>query len=513
MATTTTGKDGKDDEVEGLPPRQRLMVALAILPAGAMQGMDTFATGVAIPRMMGSLSVTITEVSWVLTSYLVASAMFTPLFAWLSRKLGCKKLFIGVVFGFMCCSLLISQSGTLYEIVFFRFMQGVFGAGLNPLTTQVVLASFPKSHHGIAFGWLQMGRNSAVVIGPLVGGILTELFDWRMVYLMNVPLAILALVLIPRILPKDEPQEPKAFDFFGFVALSLAIVAIQLLLNQGEKLDWFDSNLIVTCMFVGAGFIWIFLVHTSMTLHPYLNLTVFKNREFTIGIILMFFAHFMTYGYVGLLPPILQDQLGFPVIDAGMIIANRGVGTMCAAMLAGIMIFRFSPRSLIVSGMLVIAIATWMLAELAPIQTKTPIIIAVFLQGFGLGFIKTPIMTLAFVTLATSLRPDGASVMATTQRLASSVGVSVLIVLLVRSTQNARASLVESVESERIDQLGLGHSWHTDSVTGMMVLDRMIEKHAEFIAYITDFQIMTFLTLAMLPLLVLVRSQKDVSVR
>ncbi|MDA0656017.1 MAG: DHA2 family efflux MFS transporter permease subunit [Proteobacteria bacterium] len=509
--TATTEKE--EEEPVGLPPRQRMMVGLAILPAGAMQGMDTFATGVAIPRIMGSLSVTITEVSWVLTSYLVASAMFTPLFAWLSRKVGCKRLFIGVVFGFMCCSILISQSSSLYELVFFRFMQGVFGAGLNPLTTQVVLASFPKSHHGIAFGWLQMGRNSAVVIGPLVGGIITEFFDWHMVYLMNVPLAILALVLIPRILPKDEPQEPKAFDFFGFFSLSIAIVAVQLLLNQGEKRDWFESNLIVTCTFVGAAFIWIFLVHSATTLHSYLNLAVFKNREFTIGVLLMFFAHFMTYGYVGLLPPILQDQLGFPVIDAGMIIANRGVGTMCAAMVAGVMIFRFSPRSLITGGMLVIALATWMLAELAPIQTTAPIIAAVFLQGFGLGFIKTPIMTLSFSTLSVSLRPDAASVMATTQRLASSVGVSVLIALLVRNTQSARTSLVETVNSERIGQFDLADRWNLDSVTGMMALDRMIEKHAEFIAYITDFQLMTFLTLAMLPLLFFVRSQKAAALR
>ncbi|HAA92946.1 MAG TPA: EmrB/QacA family drug resistance transporter, partial [Rhodospirillaceae bacterium] len=136
--TATTGSERDEQETEGLPPRQRILVALAILPAGAMQGMDTFATGVAIPRMMGSLSVTITEVSWVLTSFLVASAMFTPLFAWLSRKIGCKRLFIGVVFGFMCCSILISQSSSLTEIVVFRFCQGVFAAGLNPLTTQVV---------------------------------------------------------------------------------------------------------------------------------------------------------------------------------------------------------------------------------------------------------------------------------------------------------------------------------------------------------------------------------------
>jgi DHA2 family multidrug resistance protein len=166
-----------------LSPRRRILVGLAIMPAGAMQATDTFATSIAMPTMMGSLSATITEISWVITAYLVASAMFTPLYAWMSRKLGRKRLFVAVISGFMIASLLVAQSQTLYELVILRFIQGMFGAGLNPLTFQMVLATFPKSHHGPAFGWLQTGRMSAVIVGPVVGGLLTEFVDWRAVYL------------------------------------------------------------------------------------------------------------------------------------------------------------------------------------------------------------------------------------------------------------------------------------------------------------------------------------------
>ena len=185
-----------EGEEEVLPAKRRLLVALAIIPAGAMQGTDTFAVSIALPTMMGAMSATITEISWVLTSYLVAGAIFTPLYAWMCRKFGRRFMFIAVVSGFMGCAIMVSQSTSLYELIFYRFCQGFFGAGLNPLTYQVVLATFPKNQQGPAFGWLQTGRMSAVVIGPIIGGVLTEMFGWRTVFLMNVPLGIIALTLL-----------------------------------------------------------------------------------------------------------------------------------------------------------------------------------------------------------------------------------------------------------------------------------------------------------------------------
>jgi len=499
----------KIKEEEFLPPRQRLLVAIAIGPAGCLQGMDTFATAVAMPRMMGSLSATIMEISWVLTAYLVASAMFTPLYAWLSRKMGIKRMFQIVIVGFLACSLLVSQSDSVAELVAYRFLQGAFGAGINPLSIQVVLAAFPTSHHGPAFGWLKTGRNSAVVLGPLIGGILTEWFDWRVVYLMNVPFGILAFVLIQNLLPPDKKITPKRFDFFGFFALSIAIAFIQLMLNRGAKMDWFDSQTIVMYTLIGLAAFYVFLIHATTSLHPYLNLRVFKNREFTIAVLFGFFANFLLYGYAGLLPPILQNQLGYPVVEAGVILMNRGIGSILASLAAGAMMIRFHPRVPIAICMIILALSTGTLATLTPNTDTIPLSIAIFLQGFGLGGMGTAIMTAAFQTLPASLRADGASIMTATRRIASSVGISVLVAILVRRTQTARSTLSENVSehNELFRHFPLPEKWTMDTVEGMLTLEKVIDKQSEFMGYLYDFQLMTIITICFMPMLFFMRSK------
>ena len=504
MSALSTAEDGA-----ALSPRQRFLVGVAIMPAGAMQATDTFATSIALPTMMGAMSVTITEISWVITAYLVASAMFTPLYAWMSRRVGRRRLFIVVILGFVVCSLFASRSETLPELVVFRFAQGFFGAGLNPLTFQMVLATFPKSHHGPAFGWLQTGRMSAVLIGPVIGGLLTELLDWRAVYLMNVPLGVAALTMILRVVPKDEPEEPSRFDFFGFFALSAAIAFTQLTLDQGQKRDWFESDAIVaSCIIAGAAY-YVFAVHSVTALRPYLNPRVFRNREFLIGLVLDFFVSFIFFGYMALLPPLLQRQLGFPVIDTGFVLMYRGFGTMMAALLAGFLLLRLNPRPLIATGMMAVTGSTWILSNLTPDTDVTPIILAILLQGVGIGLMSTPTETAAFQTMPPALRADAASVMTAIRRIAAGVGVSLLIAQLVNSTQAARANLAENVShfNERLQHFPLPETWSMDSVEGVAALNRIIERQAEFMAYLHDFHLMTIFTILGLPLLLLMRSR------
>lgn len=503
-APTTAVEDAQ------LPPHRRMLVALAIMPAGAMQAMDTFAASIAIPTMMGALSATITEISWVLTAYLVAAAMFTPLYAWLSRKVGRRRLFIVVILGFMASSAMVAQAHSLLELVAFRFAQGFFGAGLNPLTFQVVLATFPKSHHGPAFGWLQTGRMSAVIIGPVVGGLLTEMVDWRAVFLMNIPLGLFALFMILRVLPKDEPTQPMRFDFFGFVTLSIAIGSMQLMLDQGEKLDWFESRTILTFAAVAAGAFYVFAVHCTTSIRPYLNPQVFRNREFVICLVIDFFVSFIFYGYMALLPPILQRQLGFPVLETGFVLMYRGVGTMGAALLAGFLLLRINPRPLIAAGLTAIAISTWIMANLTPGTDTFPIIIAILLQGIGIGLMSTPTEAAAFQTIDHSLRPDAASVLTAVRRIAAGVGVALLIAQLVNSTQSARSMLVENVSlyNERFRHLELPDRWSMDSMQGMASLDQLITQQAEFIAYLHNFELMTLFIACAIPLVLLMRTRR-----
>lgn len=504
MTATTTGEE------EFLSPRKRFLVALSIMPAGAMQATDTFATSIAMPTMMGSLSATITEISWVITAYLVASAMFTPLYAWMSRKVGRKRLFVAVIGGFMVASLLVAQSTTLPELVVLRFVQGFFGAGLNPLTFQMVLATFPKNQHGPAFGWLQTGRMSAVVIGPVVGGILTEYVDWRAVYLMNIPLGLFAFFMILRVVPKDVPEQPKQFDFFGFFALSIAIASMQLMLDQGQKRDWFDSNLIVTYSLIAGGAFYVFAIHCTTSLRPYLNPLVFRNREFVIGLVIDFFISFIFFGFMALLPQVLQRQMDFPVMETGFVLMYRGVGTMVASLMSGFLMMRYSPRPLIMIGIIAVILSNWMLARLTPDTDTFPIILAILFQGFGIGFMSTPTEAASFQTMPASLRPDAASVMTAVRRIAAGIGVSILVAQLVSREQTARAALMENVShfSERFRDYPLPESWNPDSLQGMLGLERVIAKQAEFMAFLFDFELMAIITLFALPLPLLMRRSK-----
>jgi len=491
-----------------LSPGQRIAVALGILPAGMMTGMDTFAVSVALPRMQGVLSATLTEISWILTSYLVASAIFTPLYGWMSRRVSRRNLFLFIIVGFALCAILIAQSDSLIEIVVFRFIQGFFGAGFNPLLMQTVLATFPREHQGTAFGWLTTGRMSGIIVGPILGGLLTEYLSWRFVFLANVPLAVLALVLIIRYVPAGHAESAKRFDSFGFIFLSIGIATLQLMLDQGERLDWFDSPFIVVMGISALVTFYVFGVHVLTTRNAYLNPNVFRNREFVIGLLFGFLLNFMVFGYAGLIPPILQHHMGYPVLTTGFVMMPRGIGTMVSSLVAGALLLRLPPKPVVGSGVIMIATSTWLLSGFTPDVDVVSVMTATFIQGAGFGFLSVSIMALAFQSMPPSMRPDATSVLSLFRRLGSSIGVSVLVAQLARSTQSARSLLSEniSVYNERFRNYPLPESWDVDQLQGVLRIDRVVEKQAEFIAYLHDFRLMTILMLSLLPLLLLMRS-------
>jgi DHA2 family multidrug resistance protein len=494
-----------------LAPRDRIAVALGILPAGMMTGMDTFAVSVALPRMQGALSATLTEISWVLTAYLVASAIFTPLYAWMSRRIGRKHLFMIIIVGFSVTAILIAQSHSLIEIVFFRFMQGFFGAGFNPLLMQTVLATFPREQQGTAFGWLTTGRMSGIIVGPILGGVLTEYFSWQLVFLANLPLAVLALLLISRYVPATQAEAKKSFDLFGFVFLSICIGAFQLMLDWGDKLDWFDSGEIVLLGAAALVAFYVFGIHLATGRNTYLNPRVLKNREFLIGLLFGFLLNFMVFGYAGLIPPILQNHMGYPVLTTGIVMMPRGIGTMVSSMLAGAILLRYPPKPVVASGIILIATSTALMSTFTPDVDVSYVITAVFIQGAGFGFLSVSLMTVAFQSMPASMRPDGTSILSLARRLGSSIGVSVLVAQLTHSTRDARSVLVENISlyNDRLHHLPMPDHWNLDRLEGLQSLQRVVDKQAEFIAYLHDFRLMTLLMLMLLPLVFLIRNPTD----
>jgi DHA2 family multidrug resistance protein len=497
---------GSDTEVL-LKPSERIAVALGILPAGMLSGLDTFAVSVALPSMQGALSATLTEISWILTSYLVASAIFTPLYAWMSRRIPRKQLFMIIIVGTCGTALLIAQSHSLLEIVVFRFIQGFFGAGFNPLLMQTVLATFPREHQGTAFGWLTTGRMSGIIVGPILGGILTEYFSWRLVFLANLPLGILALLLIYRYVPSGQSETRKQFDLFGFIFLSICIGAFQLMLDWGDKEDWFDSNEIILLGIAGLVSFYVFGVHLVTARNTYLNPRVFKNREFLIGLLLGFLLNFMVFGYAGLIPPILQKHMGYPVLTAGIVMTPRGVGTMVSSLIAGFLMLRYPAKPIVASGVILIAMSTAIMSTFTPDVDIWTVVLAIFIQGAGFGFLSVSILAVSFQSMPHSMRPDATSILSLSRRLGSSIGVSVLVTQLAHSTRGARSVLMEniSIYNERLHLMPMPDSWNLNNAEGLMSIQRVVDRQAEFIAYLHDFRLMTVLMLMMLPLVFLIR--------
>jgi len=499
-----------DTEV-ALTSRERIAVALGILPAGMMSGLDTFAISVALPSMQGALSASLTEISWILTSYLVASAIFTPLYGWMSRRIPRKRLYMIVIVGTIATSLMIAQSHSLLEIVLYRFLQGFFGAGFNPLLMQTVLATFPREHQGTAFGWLTTGRMSGIIVGPILGGVITEYFSWRLVFITNLPLRLLALILIYRYVPSGQAEPRKQFDAFGFIFLSICIGSFQLMLDWGDKQDWFESHQIVLLGIAALISFYVFSIHLVTGRNVYLNPRIFQNREFMIGLLFGFLLNFMVFGYAGLIPPILQKHMGYPVITAGFVMMPRGLGTMVSSLIAGALMLRYPAKPIVASGVILIAMSTAMMSTFTPDIAIESVVLAIFIQGAGFGFLSVSILAVSFQSMPHSMRPDATSILSLSRRLGSSIGVSVLVAQLAHSTRDARSVLMENVSfyNERLHLLPMPENWNLESEQGLLSIQRVVERQAEFIAYLHDFRLMTVLMLMLLPLVFLLRNPTD----
>lgn len=475
----------------------------------AIQGMDTFATAVALPEIRGNMSATLDEAAWILTAFLVASAIFTPLFAWLSRRFGQRRLLIMITVAFLGCTLLVAQSKTLEEIVFYRFLQGVAAAGMGPLSHQVMLGVYPRSEYGSAVSWLTAGRMSGVMLGPLIGGILTEYLSWRWVYLSNIPLCILSLVLIIQFVPEAKSKDPPKFDFFGFIALSVAIGSLQLMLDRGERLEWFQSTEIVvwTGLFIAS--LYLFVVHVTTQRNTYVNPQIFASRDFVIGFFFIIILSIMIMGFAGLLPSVLQNHMNYPVSTSGMLIMPRGIGTLIATMIAGPLMMRIHPRPIIIVGILCMAVSTWQMSEFTREVDTWTIGLTVTLQGAGFGFFSVAVTSMVFQTLTPLLRPDGTSMLSLARRIGSSMGISILVSQLVRNTQENRSTLMEHVSpfNELLRGAPIREHWDINTLRGLESLQREIELQAEFMAYLHDFRLMAVLILLLLPLVFLMRGQ------
>ena len=486
--------------------RHRGLITGSIMLATVMQVLDMTIANVSLPNMQGNLSASQEQIAWVLTSYIVASAIMTPPTGFLAARFGRKRLFTWIVTGFVVSSMLCGAATSLAELVGFRLLQGMFGAGLVPLSQAVILDAWPRERHGQAMAIWGIGVMVGPILGPTLGGYLTEYHSWRWIFYINLPFGIMALLGILAFVPETELDRERPFDLFGFTLLSLGIGALQLMLDRGETKDWFSSNEIVMEAALSGLFIYMFIVHMFTAKRPFLEPGLFKDRNFLVGLSLIFIISIILLTTITLLPPFMQNLMGYSVIDTGLILAPRGMGTMSAMMMVGILSRRVDARWMILTGLVLTVISLWEMTLFNLEISTWTLVHTGIVQGMGLGFIFVPLSTIAFTTLEPHFRTEGAAMFSLMRNLGSSIGVSVLITILGQQTQRTHAVLVEHVNA--FNPALARAPLPPDTAAGLMMLNGEVTRQAATISYLFDFRIMMLIILLTVPIIALLRTPR-----
>jgi DHA2 family multidrug resistance protein len=498
----------RGEERAGPAPANRAAITGSIMLATIMQGVDNTIANVALPHMQGSLSVSQDQIAWLLTSYMVSAAIMMPLTGWLAGQFGIKYIFLVSVLGFTVFSALAGSATSLPQLVIYRIMQGICGAALVPLSQSVLLSINPPERHGPAMAVWGMGVMLGPIMGPAVGGWLTEYYSWRWVFYINVPIGIVAALGILILIPQTRPSRRESFDFFGFAMLSLGIGGLQLMLDRGRRLDWFYSTEICIEAAVAALAFYLLTVHTiTATDRSFLSRELLRSPNFVTGTMLMFMIGGILSGTLALIPTMLQHLMHYPVMTTGLVTATRGFGTMAAMFVVGRLIGKVDTRLLILIGLSLTAVSLWEMTGFSLQMGMGPVIISGLLQGFGLGCTFVPLNTLALSNLPRDLLTQGTALRSVFRNIGGSMGIAILVNQLTSSTQLVHARLVEHLRPDNplMQAPMLPPPFSLSRPSGVAALNAEVTRQAEMVAYVQDFGLMLLLVLLAMPFLLLVR--------
>ena len=481
----------------------RAAITVCVILATLMQALDTTIANVALPYMQGSVSATQDQIGWVLTSYLVAAAIMTPATGFMAGRFGLKPVFLVSVAGFTVASMLCGLSQSLVEIVLFRVLQGMFGAALVPLSQTVLMNIYPKERQGSAIALWSVAVMAGPVLGPVLGGWLTSAYSWRYVFYINLPIGIGAFLGMSAFLPIASGNARVKLDWFGFGALSIAIGAMQILLDRGEELDWFGSGEIVTEAIIAGAALYLFLVHTFTAKEPFVRPSLFRDRNFAAGALFGVIVGLTYYASLALQPPYLQNLMNYPIVSAGLVLGPRGLGTMGALLVVGRLVGRVDTRLLLAIGLGLTAWSFYVMTGWTPDVSQTTIIWVGVVQGIGLGFLFVPLSVVTLATLTPELRAEGAGFSTLVRNIGSSVGISVVNALLIRNTQVNHAGISNFVTAvnREFENPTIARFWNPVTAAGRAALDSVITRQAQIIAYIDDYKLLMIATLCVFPLL------------
>ena len=496
-----------DDQTQ--VPHRGIITACAMV-ATLMQALDSTIANVALPYMQGSLSASYDEITWVLTSYVVAAAIMTAPVGWLAARFGQKKLYLVSVIGFTIASMACGIATSLGEMVVDRLIQGIFGAALVPLSQGTMLNIYPAEKRGSAMALWGMGVMVGPILGPTLGGYLTNFYNWRYVFFVNLPFGIAATAGLWLFLPAEKPRSGLRFDWFGFASLAVGVAGMQLMLDRGEIKDWFSSTeIIVEAVMAVSGF-YLFIVQMLTGKRPFITPAIFRDRSFVLGIVIMFAVGMVLLASSALLAPWLQELGNYPVQTAGLLLAPRGIGTMLAMMVSGRVGNRIDPRALMAFGVVLLWWSMWRLSHWTPAVSEMTLIINTMVQGAGLGFVFVPLNVVAFVTLPAQLRYEGTALISLLRNIGSAVGISIFEALLTNGTKVEHSALAPFTSSLN-RAYETAHAVAPTTAHGAVLLEQMIGYQAQVIAYNNDYLLMGILALPLLVLLPFMRRPQRAS--
>ncbi|WP_170153325.1 DHA2 family efflux MFS transporter permease subunit [Roseiarcus fermentans] len=486
-------------------PLRRTALTVCVMLAVVMQALDTTIANVALPYMQGSLSTTQDQINWVLTSYIVASAIMTGPIGWAATRFGRKRLFVACAAGFTLASMLCGLAQSIEQMVGFRLLQGVFGAGLVPLAQAVMLDIYPAEKRGSAMATFGMGVMLGPIMGPTLGGWLTDSYSWRWVFYVNLPFGVLTAVGIA-LLMRETPTRRAPFNWLGFLSLSLGIGALQMMLDRGQDLGWFDAGEIVIEAILSVVGFYYFFADAATTDRPFIPLQMFRDRNFALANAMMFLNGMILLATMALLTPFLQTLQGYPVLTSGEMLGTRGIGTLCSMMVVGRLLNRgVDGRALMFVGWSIAIYSLWRMSGWTADTPGPMVIVNSVTQGVGLGLVFVPLQTLGYATLPAEYRTYGAAMWTLIRNVGSSAGISLMIASLVNNTAVFHSQLAERV-TPFSDAMKLAEGAGTLSLTngrGLAVLDGLVTQQAAAIAYANNFLIMAYVSLIGLPLILM----------
>ena len=506
------------------PQAGRWLVASAVMASAVMQALDTSVVNVSLRHIAGGLSGTADEATWVLTSYLVANAVILPITGWVANYFGRKRLLLTAVTGFTVSSVLCGLATSLPLLIFFRVLQGITGGGLQPLSQAVLLEEFPREERGKAMAFWALGIMAAPILGPTIGGWLTDNYSWRWVFYINLPIGIASLVMISLFLydpPYIRRREAMRVDLWGLGMLAVGMGALQVMLDQGQEKDWFGSHFIVTLAAIAAILLPAFVIREFLVAEPIVHFRLLKDRSFAAGIGMTTILGFVLYGSLVLLPSFMQTLLGWTAVTAGVWTSPRGIGTALCMPLVGYLLGKnWDGRWMLVFGFAVASVAFFGFSHMSLQSGTWDLFWGQICQGVGMAFVFVPLTTLTMDAIPKAETGYATSLYSVVRNIGSSVGISFVTTWVARRSQFHQSILVAHLTPYNLKmqefrgQTGAflvhrGADWTTAGRGSLAVIYGMVQQQAALLSFVEVFRVMGILFLAIIPFVMLMRKAKS----